>query len=64
MSKAQEGYECEYQVQNEMLNDAKKLFVEAELSDSEREEKIKEIAKEIMKASVETSDIEIFLRIR
>lgn len=62
MSKAQEGYECEYQVQNEMLNDAKKLFVEAELSDSEREEKIKEIAKEIMKVSVETSDIEIFLR--
>lgn len=62
MCKAQEGYECEYQVQNEVLNDAKKLFVEAELSDSEREEKIKEIAKEIMKVSVETSDIEIFLR--
>ncbi len=62
MCKAQEGYECEYQVQNEMLDDAKKLFREAELSDSEREERTKEIAKEIMKVSVETSDIEIFLR--
>ena len=53
MSKAQEGYECEYQVQNEMLNDAKKLFVEAELSDSEREEKIKEIANYALKLSNE-----------
>jgi len=62
MTKTQEGFGCEYQVQNEMLNEAKKLFKEAELSDSEREKKTKEIAKEIMKASVETSDIEIFLR--
>jgi hypothetical protein len=62
MTKTQEGFGCEYQVHNEMVNEAKKLFKEAELSDSEREKKTKEIAKEIMKASVETSDIEIFLR--
>lgn len=62
MTKTQEGFGCEYQVHNEMLNEAKKLFKEAELSDSERDEKTKEIAKEIMKVSVETSDIEIFLR--
>lgn len=62
MTKTQEGFGCEYQVHNEMLNEAEKLFKEAELSDSEREKKTKEIAKEIMKASVETSDIELFLR--